>query len=452
MNKLFYNTPNLGAVLIGIFICLSGTTAKAEADTTSPRFEDGGKYFVDGLMTWQKTQENVKSYTKAVEYCNEQPADAMGAKWHIPTPQQLTIFWHKAINTKSQKQLLDQYKWVIDDTWVKMSEPNSDRHAYFKLKQNDTRLAWSSGTNHVLCVKYPTVDDVWNYYDGKFTWSQVKEEDKKLPYDKAEEYCKNLGRTAAGSGSHDWSLPTKEQLLYLLSNSGEQRILDDQGWAFLSQNMWSSTPGTVPESHDVLGLNPYIASPNISSYSAGASAKVICVNSKLRVKMGKIKPSPGGRCQVSQGPITPHDNFWNNAPKWICPKGKLILHYTRNREVLHNYIRLDVRNGNGLIKLNYRINESGGAPQIWFVRPDKYQEEKAKHDSVEFVLAAHKILKPYRYDSSVRELTLDASPGVIYFPLIYTDNVDQGGYLRTITITNNSDSDICLTGRSSCGP
>lgn len=129
-------------------------------------------------------------------------------------------------------------------------------------------------------------------------------------------------------------------------------------------------------------------------------------------------------CLPRQGPITFNDNFWNPEPKWICPKGQLIIDFNSNysNNKIEEYITLTVRNGSTEnVKLTLKKYDPDPNPQIQLV-PNIY---------------------------FVQEMTLDITPGTVYFPPFTTGNLAEGGHKRTLTITNDSPNDICLS-KGSC--
>ncbi|MCD6027574.1 MAG: hypothetical protein K0R08_2093 [Solimicrobium sp.] len=128
-------------------------------------------------------------------------------------------------------------------------------------------------------------------------------------------------------------------------------------------------------------------------------------------------------CQPVQGPISFYDNLYNSKPKWICPGGKLIisLNSEDSYRELKEYMTLAVRNGKQEnVKIALKKFDPALNPQIRL------------------------------NNTGLRKIHFEAVPGTIYFPRIITGDVTEGGHKRTITITNHSTYEICLSGESAC--
>ena len=127
-------------------------------------------------------------------------------------------------------------------------------------------------------------------------------------------------------------------------------------------------------------------------------------------------------CLPEQGPVTFNENFWNSNPQWICPKGKLIIRLDKSHNLIKEYINLSVQGKNNTEKV-----------KLTLVKYDPSRNQQVHFDGE---------------NNSVDRLMMDnLSSGTIFLHPLYTGDLSEGGFTRTLTIINDNTSAICLSGR-----
>jgi len=179
-------TALFGTVML---FALIGTKSVSAQGLTSD-----GKYYDDGKLTWSRIEVQ-GNYQTAVQTCEK--ISGNGAKWQVPTSDQVKHFYQQIYMNKALKESLRLSFWRLDTIWTATRVSDTD-YETADLYRGYLRLNLSpesySPPNYLACVR-PTVGPLNE-------WTEIGSGPNSSA--EAEQYCRKVGV--------DWKLPTRLQL------------------------------------------------------------------------------------------------------------------------------------------------------------------------------------------------------------------------------------------------
>lgn len=157
-----------------------------------------GEYYDDGKLIWSKISLE-RNYQAAVKICENNPQN--GAKWQLPTSDQVKHFYQQIYMDTELKTKLRQSRWRLGTIWTATTV--SDTH-YETADLHDGYL-FLNGTPesaylYVACVR--------SSVGSPMGWSTIVQGPKSLV--EAKQHCNRMGR--------EWELPTWPQLAEYAKN------------------------------------------------------------------------------------------------------------------------------------------------------------------------------------------------------------------------------------------